>query len=223
MHRGMRFSWILTLLATTLFACGDDGADLPPGNVTVSWAVGTSGCDTLGVESVAVMVEGGERNESVVRSFACTDGGATVTGLTPGAYRVTLRGRDSLGVDRFGGEAPRIDVRSGGTTTLGTVVLSALPASIEVSWYFENGRMCAQNGATGVRIILFDDEYVDATLETDCANAIAVLEGIQAGSYIVDVSALDELGTATHSGQDQLVIDRGDRTGVEIRLSSDLE
>ena len=212
------FFLVIVLGIAASAACGDEGDNLPSGNLAVSWLVGTSGCDQLGVETVAVLIEGGELSGTNVRTFQCGETSATISGLPPGIYDLTLRGRDAAGVDRFQGIYRNAEVRSGGTTTVGTIRLTALPATIDVTWYFDNGRMCAHNDVDLIGITLFEDEYEVLTAQADCALGGMTIDEVPANSYIIDVVARDSDGIIQFNGQEEIEVDRGDIADLEVRL-----
>lgn len=211
--------FVLVAVGALLIAgCGDDQAALPPGSVSVNWLVGTSGCSGLSVDTVAVLIEGGELSGTNVRTYPCSAGEATLSGLAPGVYDLTLRGQDQQGVDRFEGEARNVDVRSGGITSVPTVRLTALPAVIDVTWYFDNGRMCAHNEIETVGITLFQDEYEVLTGEAPCQDAAMTIDQVPANTYVIDLVARDASGNIQFNGQESLVVERGDQTAIEVRL-----
>ena len=215
--RSSLFLAIVLGIATNA-ACGGEGEDLPTGNLTVNWLVGTSGCEQLGVATVAVLLEGGELSGTNVRTFQCGETSATITALPAGIYDLTFRGRDSAGVDRFQGVYRNAEVRSGGTTTVPTVRLTALPATIDVTWYFDNGRMCAHNGIDVIGITVFEDEYEVLTGQADCALGVMTIDDVPANSYIIDVVARDSAGIIQFNGQEEIEVDRGDVSQLEVRL-----
>jgi hypothetical protein len=208
---------VLVALGSCLTACSDEPAELPRGSIQVSWLVGTGGCDASGVADVAVVLNGGESGTSI-RTYSCNQGQATLTDLEPGTYDISLRARDSAGVGRFGGTASNVVVRSEGTTTVPTVRLNALPATIQVTWYFENGRFCAYNNVETVEITLFEDEYEIYSTSVACDAGEAFLEDQQADTYIVDLLGRDPDGLARYNGQDEVTVNRGDSVAVELRL-----
>lgn len=209
------FGVVATFVALSLGACGDDAADLPPGNLALSWLVGTSNCAAVGVETVAVIVDG---SDSVIQTYDCNEEGALLTDLQAGAYTVRLRGEDSLGVERFGVTVQGVEVRSGGTTTVPTVRLLPIPAVILVSWYFDNGRMCTQNDVDSVELILWDGVIPEVTLVAPCSDAESAIEIEQAGAYEVEVAGRDADGLVTFRGQSDVVVNYGDDVLVEVRL-----
>lgn len=218
MQTKSRIFLVVALVAVLSAACGGEGDDLPPGSLTVNWLVGTSGCGQLGVDTVAVLIEGGELQGTNVRTFQCDQSSATISGLPPGIYNLTLRGADATGVDRFEGAYTNVEIRSGGTTSTPTVRLTALPANIEITWYFDNGRMCTHNGVDTIGITFFEDEYEVLTATANCASGGMLIDEVPANSYIVDLVGRDSEGIIQFNGQEELIVDRGDNTELEVRL-----
>jgi hypothetical protein len=218
MRRFVLLPTLVAALGLTAVGCGDDTGSLPPGNLSIHWLVGSSDCERAGVTTIAVFLTGERALGTDVRTFDCRDGGALLTGLRPGVYSLSFRGRDANNVDRFGGEVTGVEVRSNGTTTVQTVRLSALPAEMRVTWYFENGRMCAFNGVANVEIVLYRAEYEIFSTVVPCIDALVELQDIQADTYDVEVLGLDDGGRARFVGQEQVQVGRGDRATVEVRL-----
>jgi hypothetical protein len=210
---------LFALVGANMVGCGDETASLPAGSMQLSWLVGTGGCEASAVETVAVYLHREVAAGTDLRTFACSDGEALIDGLEPGIYTISIRGRDAAGVDRFGDEQDSLEVRSSGTTTVPTFRLSALPARVVVSWYFENGRLCSFNEVSTIDIVLFEDEYEIYADTFGCDAGEAELLDIQADTYIVDVVARDESGMALFSGQEEVTVDRGDQSIVEIVLA----
>lgn len=218
MRRFALFTSLIAALGLAAVGCGDDAGALPPGNMNIHWLVGSSGCEQAGVDTIAVFITGEGILGTDLRTFECEAETALLTGLPPGVYDLSLRGRDTQGVDRFAGAVTGVQVRSNGTTSVQTVRLSALPAELRVSWYFDNGRMCSYNQIRQVDIVLFEDEYEIYSATADCTLGVVELEDIQADTYMVDVAAIDDGGRARFNGQEEVRVDRGDRADVEIRL-----
>ncbi|MCA9563466.1 MAG: hypothetical protein KC561_08250 [Myxococcales bacterium] len=213
-----RFLISTLLVGAALAACGDDPEAPPPGTVELSWLVGTSGCAQSEVETVAVLLSG--EGATNVRNFDCADGGAVIEGLEPGSYSAILEGLDEDSIARFGGESASISVRSGGISTVPTIRLEALPAEVEVSWYFENGRLCGSNGVEDVLVTFFRDEMAYRTESGPCEGEILIIDEVPANTYIVDVVGRDDRGVALFNGQDELTVGRGESADIEIRLST---
>lgn len=197
--------------------CGEDGAELPPGNISLSWLIGSTGCESASVTTMAIYLHGGAETE--LFTYDCGSSDVLITSIPPGSYEMSLRGRDSTGIDRFGGEAVGIVVRSEGTTTVPTVRLSALPAVLWVNWYFENGRMCHYNEIESVDIALFQNEQLMENYIVDCDAGFVQLDDVQAEAYIIDLVGRTQSGVAVFSGQNSITLDRGDVGEVEIQMA----
>lgn len=210
-------SWVAIAvvgLATGCVVRGDkDGEpEDTTGSVDISWQMGPSGCEASGITEVEVSIGG------VGGTYPCEDEAATL--LVPGGtYDLTLLGLDAGGEPRFGGESAGVSVHGGSTTTVPTIVLGALPATLEVSWRFENGDLCANNGVEDVEAFLFDDQdVVQATLAAPCNEGSLLLEDIDAGTYTLLLNGNDAAGLEQFSGTAEIILDRGQTSDVTISL-----
>ena len=203
----------LTIAATALsVGCATMPVEDTPidGSVEILWQVGASGCELSGVDTVVVEVA--DRAEEA----PCTDGGLVID-VPAGDHTVSLWGLDAGGVARYEG-ATQIDVREGEAVTVPTIVLGALPATIDVTWYFDNGRLCGGNGVGDVEIVLFDDDFIVESLATTCDDGIERMPNVLAGNYTVTVLARDSTGRVAFSGSTEARLDKGDLAFVELLL-----
>ena len=205
----------VVLMAISLLGCHREEPRPVPGDIKVSWQVGTSSCAEAEVTSIAVFVD----DEDEASEFGCGDPSGTISSIDPGGHNLELYGRDKDDNNRYFGETG-VTVKSDQTTTVPTVQLSALPATLTTTWYFENGRMCGHNGVETVDISLFEDEYLIDSAEADCAEGLHVLEDIKAGSYDVSVLGRDSQGVVTFVGETPVDLDKGDNLEVEVELSA---
>jgi hypothetical protein len=186
-----------------------------PGRLLLTWTVGARGCADAGVTEVEI--EMGAARERI----ACEEGGATITG-DPGRYDVVATGFDAGGRPRYEGTTT-VTVPEGAEATA-HVTLSALPASLEVTWYFENGRLCAANGATDVHLVLFDeDDYVVDETTLPCDDGIASLAELESGEYGLLAEALDDAGALVFEGSLPVTLEKGDALSVEVELLAPAE
>ena len=180
------------------------------GSIEVGWEVGAAGCEAAGVETVTVTVD------EQTSSFACADGVGSVD-VAPGQYLVTLEGLDADGHPRYGGEGS-VSVGPGEVVTLPTVVLSALPASLTVTWYFENGRLCGSNGVEEVDLRVFEDDYLVDEVTAGCDDGAATIASLPAGTYDVGLYARDADGVVTFSATEVADLGKGDDVVLELQL-----
>jgi hypothetical protein len=181
-----------------------------PGTLALTWSVGAGGCAESGVTDIEIALG------SVTERITCEEGGATITG-DPGRYDVVATGFDADGVARYEG-ITTVDLPEGGESNA-HVTLSALPASLEVTWYFENGRLCAANAVSDVHLVLFDeDDYVVAETTVPCDDGIADLPALESGDYALVAEGLDATGALAYSGALDLTLEKGDTTTVEVEL-----
>lgn len=200
-------------LAPLLMACslGEGEETIIDGSVTLSWQVGSSGCAMSGVDTVEVDIAG------FAEQVPCTDGQLTLD-VPPGDHSVLLLGLDAGGVARYQASGG-VTVREGEAVTMPTAVLGAIPATLDVSWYFENGRLCGGNGVSDVEIVVFDNDFIVDSLATSCDDGIERLSDLLAGSYTITVLGRDGAGAVAFSGYSDLDVDKGDLAFVEVMLT----
>jgi hypothetical protein len=210
-------SWVALATVGLVAGCvirgkGEPEPEAQTGTVEISWRVGPSTCEVAGVSEVEVDIGG------VGGTFACADEAATLT-VPAGTYDLTLVGLDGAGDARFGGEATGVSVSGGSTTTVPTVTLGALPATVVVYWSFVNGQLCAANGVEEIEALLFDEDLViQGELTAACNDATLTLEDIDAGTYTVDLSGRDTSGTEQFAGSATIEVDRGDTVEITVQL-----
>ncbi len=201
----------------TIAACvtGPDNDFSPPdtqyGDIEVSWQIGSSGCTTAGIETVEVDL-GDER-----ATFDCGSGSASMT-VPAGSYDIVMTGMDSTGIPRYEGTYERAQVRGDEVEVVPTVILGALPATMTVTWYFENGRLCGSNDVSELDIIVYDDDYILDVFTTECDDGIEQVGPVLSGSYTIQLVGRDSLGTAAFLGETEVLLEKGDDTAVEIEL-----
>ena len=204
--------WLTLLAPAACLAAGCTiDEELLDGTVSVSWQVGTGGCAASGVTDVDVQIN--DQHHTV----PCEQGELTME-VAPGDYRVFLWGLDADGVPRYEGSSSVL-VLEGEAVTVPTVVLGGIPASIDVTWYFENGRLCGGNGIDEVEIVVFDDDFIVTSLVTACDDGIERIEDLPSGAYTISVLGRDETGTVHFQGDATVEVDKGDLATVEVMLS----
>jgi hypothetical protein len=204
-------------LATGCVIRDDGDKDLETtGTVDVSWRVGPSGCEAAGITEIELSVGG------VGGTYDCEDEGASVS-VPAGTHDLLLVGLDGGGDARFGGEELGVVVDGGQTTTVPTVILGALPASLTVNWSFANGLLCTPNGVETVQAFLFEDGTQETELTAPCGDGSMTLEGFEAGTYSLSVFGSDEDGTIGFSALAEVTVERGDTASVTVSLAADEE
>ena len=183
---------------------------LPDGTIIVAWEVGASGCEAAEIDTVEVTIDGG------TSSFACGDGTATFD-VPAGVYDIHLDGVDLQGATRYDGDT-EVTVGAGQTVNAPTTVLSALPADLTVTWFFENGRLCSANGVEEVELTVFEDDFVVDSVVAPCDDGTASLEDLVAGTYDVNLLARDAGGVAQFEGTETVDLLKGDLAVLEIQL-----
>lgn len=204
-------------LAASLSACGEDVEPLGDGSLALSWQVSPHGCESAGVEEVEVRLENAHRNYD--ERFACDAGQAELTQLAPANYQLSIVGIDVNGLATFGADAEKVEVRAEEKVDAPHVRLSARPASLEVSWRFDNGKVCGANGVAKVEVALFDEAYYELERQTfDCDAGLGRLEDIIAGEYLVEAVAESEDGGA-YEGISEVTLKRGDEAAIDVELT----
>lgn len=211
-----RLITIATLLTTTLALSGCGKVDsLGDGRMSLSWQVSPTGCEDAGVSSVEVRVTGPEAR---IERYACERGEASFERLNPGLYQVELLGYDANGDATFGVQPRTVTIDTDRESTVGTMRLIARPASVAVGWIFNNGRVCGANDVDHVVVAVFDDlDYEVARERFPCDDGFGEVDGLRAGSYLMEATGLHE-ATATWRGTIPVKVDRGDEAAVEIEL-----
>ncbi|HHO54608.1 MAG TPA: hypothetical protein ENK18_27970 [Deltaproteobacteria bacterium] len=209
------WNWIpvAALLSTGCIVQQSPGTeDLGPGTVDFTWQVGASGCELSGVTDVEVFVG------TVSAVYPCTDGGGTLS-VADGSYDLVAVGYDETGAPRYEGTAANVRVYAGGSVSVPTVRLEALPAQLELNWFFENGRLCGSNDVDDVDVVLFKDDRIELDLVTPCDDGTELIEEVPAGLYTVSILGRDSTGTARFSGESDVELLKGDFSTVDIQLS----
>lgn len=198
----------LALTACTAGPLQDTPID---GSIEVPWQIGASGCEAAGVSEVVVQAADREA------AAPCTDG-SLILDVPAGDHVVAVWGVDDRGQARYEATT-RAALGEGEAITVPTVVLGALPATLDVTWYFDNGRLCGGNGVADVEIVVFEDDFIVDTLATACDDGLERFGELLAGDYTVSVLARDEAGAVTWSGRSDISVAKGDIALVEVVLA----
>lgn len=202
--------WLVMALTGCVVGSSVVDGTAPDGTIDLTWGVGSSGCEEAGVTDIVVTAG------DVEGQFACADGAAKLD-VPPGTYALEARGLDVGGVDRYSGTTT-VTVSSE-TSTAAHVVLSALPGGLRVTWFFENGRLCASNGVTDIRATLFDDEdYVVDEVDASCEDGAVAFEDLEAGAYAAVVVGHDGSFVPKFQGEVDAVLEKGDQVEIEVQL-----
>jgi hypothetical protein len=209
-------SWLGVSAMTLLAGCvvTEEGSedDVLPGRVSIHWQVGPSGCEAAGVADIQVDIGG------VGGTFACDDGGAEVS-VPAGSYELELLGLDAGGFARYEGNAHNIVVNANQTVDVPTVVLSALPADVAVTWFFDNGKLCASNGVFEVEAILYDsDDFATEPVIANCDDGQLLISEVQPGPYVLSLLGRDDGGIVIYRGESQITLEKGDLATVDVEL-----
>lgn len=203
------------LVGGLLMGCGGDVGPVGAGSLSLEWDVRPRGCESAGVETVSVQLDGAER---IIETFDCTDGAADIDDLAPGNYELSLIGMNDRRQRIFWAEPSRVTIQGQRVTEVEPVNLTARPAEIDVFWVFDNGRVCGANDVDEVEIALFDKLDYEISRDTyACDEGVAPLTGFAAGTYVVEVTA-QIAGIDAWRGTQGIVVDRGEEAQVEVSL-----
>lgn len=212
-------SLIAVALACAVVSCDEDAVSEDPGGLSLQWRVSPLGCKDSGVQIVTAEVQGPSAPSQVV--FPCDTGRTVIEDLMPGRYTVRLYGVDLSGRATFASAQIDVGVSPGTITPIESLRLTAKEARLEINWFFENGRLCAQNGVSEVLIGVYDkDAYAIDERTYACGTARGTIEGLQSGSYLIQILGLAPDGTGLFQGIRALDLQRGDDAVVEIEMES---
>ena len=196
-----------------------DSAGPADGSISLSWTVGSSGCEEAGVETVAVLISTVDPMTEL-GSFPCSSLSGALD-VAPGTYDLAIRGRDSNGIDRYGGAADAVVVTEAGSVALGNILLSSLPATLSVNWVFDNGMLCAQNLASTIVVNLFDSgDFLAQTADASCNDGTAVLANVNGGLWTVALQGKDDAGNVGWEGSADVTVEAGVPATVTVTLAA---
>jgi hypothetical protein len=217
----MRF-WLVAACAMAANACivvdgggiGDGTTDptIPDGRVEVTWQIGPSSCGEAGIAEVEITIA------SQSERFPCADEGGALS-VPAGAYGLNAIGYDIEGQPRYGGSVEGVRVYSGEVTTAETVILSALPATISGTWFFDNGRLCSANGVNTIELTLFDlSDTLKAQVEAPCDDGASLVGEVDAGDYVLVAFGRTTEGVVNYRGEAATTVARGDSVVLDVEL-----
>jgi len=195
-------------VGTVFLSCDSDEAKTY--DVPITWNIGgiencttaaipQAGNQSLTFQQVVVAVYDEEGDPQPLEQpfpASCNDFGYTIPRLERGTYFVTLDAMASLDGDYLGYfhgegliEAPAEDENGYAfPLSLGT-------GSVNVSWSFENGKMCGANNVEMVRVTI-----VDESEDIPCNDGEYLVEDLQWNNYSLTVKGYDAEGNETWSG-----------------------
>jgi len=215
------FSKILLLIACTLllWSCDEEVPIEDPGGLSIQWRISPLGCGDSGVQIITAEIQGPSAPSEVV--YPCDTGRTLVDDLRPGRYVVRLYGIDQSGRATFASSEIAVGVSPGTITPVEPIQLTAKEARLDISWFFENGRLCAQNGVTDVSIGVYDhDAYAIDERSYACGTARGSVDGLQSGSYLIHVLGKGPDGVGLYQGIKAIELHRGDESVIEIEMDS---
>lgn len=204
----------------SLAACGGEEAE-EPGVLSVGWRISPLGCQESGVKTVELKLTGLDDQPGLTQSWSCSAGRAILDSMEPGRYDLALTGIDAAGQTTFQSTTARLSVRPGRVTTYNDARLTARPGEVHVTWFFDNGYLCASNGVEQVFIGVYDaDAYVMQETLVRCDAGTGSLGGLPSGRFYVEILALAPDMTSLFRGIEEIELDRGDDLSLDVPLQA---
>lgn len=186
----------LLLLSSILLSSGCIFSSSSEGTLEIRWTIGAGvqTCEDAGLDRVEVTLE--EEGGDVLGPFSasCEDGRSDVfvlQGVDEGDYTILIDGYAGDELVYTGRSRTSFAVEPDSTVRASTVVLSPIPASLDVLWRFEDGRQCGFHDVDEMVVQAFLNNAVAEEVSIPCAEGEALLEDILPGTYDVQVTALD--------------------------------
>lgn len=189
---------VLSLLWTGAACSGplvpsEDAQSGLAGSVDVRWALGGRSCNEAGVATVQASLESPEGEAFGVAQAACQMGTVTMPSISPGLYRLVLRGASRDGMVTHQAALDGTTVKSGETYAPRKLNLRSLGASLDIRWRFHNGELCSFNGVDEIELAVFDDRGHELHLMTYACDESAeiLIEDVPAGIVTVIGTGVD--------------------------------
>ncbi len=207
------------LILCAALGCAKEVPPEPPGGMTVSWRVSPLGCEASGVSEVVVETIGTTEIPREKRSFSCLQGRGVMEGFAPGHYTVQLTGLDEKGNAIFSSVPLQVGVSSQTLTPIPSMRLTARVSSLDVRWFFDNGRLCSSNNVKEVFVGVYDeDAYVMDERVFPCNTGGGMVEDLLSGTFLVEILGLAADGSFAFRGFELVDISRGDHAQLEVEL-----
>ncbi len=210
----LAFALAAVLAAVATSGCNTESEPAPLGTLDLTWTLGPNSCEEAGLSRIAV-----ELDDAVVREADCDDGGVVIEDLEPGNRQLTLTGLDADDVVRFAAKPETVRIVAEEVTDAEDVLLSALPARVDVTWYFTNGRLCSTNDIDDVELSVWRDGFLEGSADAACDEGTASIAGLSSGTFVLELRALDRRGEAVTTTESEVVLDKGDRRELEVPLA----
>ena len=213
---------VFSLLFSGLLLMGCQEVNVPqePGAVSLSWRISPMGCNQAGVDHVQISIEGVDARVSERTVFSCGLGRALLDGVLPGRYNLTLEGVDKVGRGIFVSESLQIGVSPLTTTNLDEIRLTAKAATVDIGWYFDNGRLCAPNSIDRISVGVYDeDAFAIDEGEFDCELGVGTIADLQSGTYIIELLGMSASGASIYRGIREVSVERGEHQSFDVELS----
>lgn len=215
----------LTLLPLFAFS-GCDLLETQTGLIKLSWKIGSGiecSATAATIDTIRVVATDSVSNETIAqKTYACSAGQATLTGIPVGTYSIVLEGALASESATFRGSVAGVTVYDDKVADAGVIELEKLPPTtdpggLRLSWAFKAG-LCGANDVSEVRLVVWKESVYrthDQTYACDLAAPGYVHLALTAAIYDIDLQGLGTDGKQTASA-------RKDSVGVKEGETTDL-
>lgn len=165
------------------------------GSILITWRIGPEpgkDCAEVGIVNVTAKAIDEAGAEVSNMGAPCSAGSVEVKYVEAGTYTVVVEGINADGRAIYRGKREQVKVATGQKVgIIGDIELSPKPATIHVTWRFENGEMCTTNGVSKLKITVAKGADQKDEQEKPCDSDYS-LEVPELGDYSVKGRAYGE-------------------------------
>lgn len=209
----------LLVLLSILVNSGCIFSSSSEGTLEIRWRIGAGvqTCEEAGLDTVEVTLDqdGDLLGPYSTSCEAGRSGTFVIDGVEEGDYTIIV---DAFAGDELvytGQSRDTVFVEADATVLANTVVLSPIPASLQVLWRFDDGRQCGFHDVDEMLVEAFLNNAIAEEVVVLCADGEAILEDVLPGTYDVQVTALDVV--------DQLPVFRFLEANIAVEAGSQIE
>jgi hypothetical protein len=210
------------LLSSILLWSGCIFSSSSEGTVELRWTIGAGvqTCAEAGLDSVEITLEESEGAILGPYTTVCEAGRGdlfVIDGVDEGTYTVSIDGFTEGDLVYSGRSEQSYTVVADRTIRTETIVLSPIPASLQVLWRFQDGRQCGFHDVDEMIVRAFLNNSIAEQVTTLCSEGEAILEEVLPGTYDIQVTALDALtqDAVFRFIEPNIIVTPGTRTPVD--------
>jgi hypothetical protein len=197
----------------------------------VSWQIDGNTCDVAGVKSVHISLTLEEALYDTAEK-PCADGEAAFIDLPPGDYQVALEGRNDKGEVKYVADSVTVEVPPGATGKSPKMVLSPIGSGLNLTWYFQDNKLCSFAGVVQVEVNVWSkegqalgdspkqyacDPFQEAGATGDATPGIKILN-LQVKEVDLVLFGLDQDGDRVYKGTASVKLEDGKLLDVQVEL-----